>query len=68
MPSTSKEDIIVLALKAFERDVILKVNIAVKIYGINYITLTRRRNGKPIRYDILANSRKFTDLEEKTII
>jgi len=59
---------IVLALKAFERDAILKVNTAVKIYGVNRITLTRRRNGKPARYDILANLRKLIDLEEKTII
>jgi len=68
MPSTSKEDMIVLALKAFERDVILKVNTAAKIYGIDRITLTRRRNGKPARYDIPANSRKLTDLEERTIV
>jgi len=57
-----------LALKAFERDVTLKVNTAVKIYGIDRITLTQRRNGKPTRYDTPANSRKLTDLEEKTII
>jgi len=27
-----------------------------------------QRDGKPARCDILANSRKLTDLEEKTII
>jgi len=59
---------IVLALKAFERDIILKVNTIVKIYGVDYIILTQRYNGKPIRCDILANLRKLTDLEEKTII
>jgi len=68
MPSTSKEDIIVLALKALEKDTTLKVNTAAKIYGVNRITLTRRRNSKPARYDTPANSRKLTDLEEKTII
>jgi len=68
MPSTLKEDMIVLALKAFERDVILKVNTAAKIYGVDRMTLTRRRDGKPARCDILANSRKLINLEEKTIV
>ena len=68
MPSTSKEDMIVLALKALERDVILKVNIAAKIYGVDRMILTLRRDGKPVRCDILANSRKLTDLEERTIV
>jgi len=68
MPFTSKEDMIVLALKAFERDVILKVNTAAKIYGVDRMTLTRRRDGKPVRCDILANLRKLTNLEEKTIV
>jgi len=68
MPSTSKEDMIVLALKALERDATLKVNTAAKIYGVDRMTLTRRRDGKPARYDTPANSRKLTDLEEKTIV
>ena len=68
MPSTSKEDMIVLALKALERDAILKVNTAAKIYGVDRMTLTRRRDGKPARCDTPANSRKLTDLEEKTIV
>jgi len=68
MPFTSKEDMIVLALKALERDAILKVNTVAKIYGVDCMILTRRRDGKPIRYDIPANSRKLTDLEERTII
>ena len=68
MPSTSKEDIIVLALKALERDATLKVNTTAKIYGVDRMTLTQQRNGKPTRCDTPANSRKLTDLEEKTII
>jgi len=59
---------IVLALKALKKDAILKVNTAAKIYGVNRIILTRRRDGKPIQYDTPANSRKFINLEEKTII
>jgi len=68
MPFILKENMIVLALKALERDVIFKVNIAIKIYGVDCMTLTRRRDGKPVRCDTPANSRKLTDLEEKTII
>jgi len=68
MPSTLKEDMIVLALKALERDAILKVNTAAKIYGVDCMTLTRRRDGKPARCDIPANSRKLTDLEERMIV
>jgi len=68
MPSTSKEDMIVLALKALERDAILKVNITVKIYGVDRMILTRRCDGKPARCDTPANSRKLIDLEERTII
>jgi len=68
MPSTSKEDMIVLALKALERNAILKVNTTAKIYGVDRMTLTQRRNGKPTRCDTPANSRKLTDLEEKTIV
>jgi len=68
MPFTLKEDMIVLALKALERDAILKVNTAAKIYGVDCMILTRRRDGKPVRCDIPANSRKFINLEEKTIV
>jgi len=57
-----------LALKALERDATLKVNTAAKIYKVNRITLTRRRDGKPARCDTPANSHKLTDLEERTII
>jgi len=32
------------------------------------MTLTRRRDSKPARYNTPANSRKLTDLKEKTII
>jgi len=40
MPFTSKEDMIVLTLKALERDIKLKVNTATKIYRVNHIILT----------------------------
>jgi len=68
MSSTLKEAQIILALEAIQRDKNLTLRAASKIYDIHHTILIRRRNGKPIRYDIPANSRKLTDLEEKTII
>ena len=64
MLSTSNKDMVILAIKALEKDPKLKVGTAAKIYNVNRITLTRRRDGKPARYDIPANSRKLTDLEK----
>jgi hypothetical protein len=68
MPSTSKEDMVILAIKALENNPKLKVGTAAKIYNVDRMTLTRRRDGKPARCDTPANSRKLTDLEEKTIV
>ena len=68
MPSTSKEDRILLALQALEKDPKLKVNKAVEIYDVNRMTLKRRRDGRPVRRDTPANLRKLTDLEEHTIV
>ena len=68
MPSTSKENMVILALRALEKNPKLKVNTAAKIYKVDRMTLTRRRDGKPARRDIPANSRKLTDLEEQTIV
>ena len=64
MASTSKEDMVILAIKALKNDPKLKVGTTIRIYNVNRITLTRRRDGKPIRDDTPANSRKLTDLEE----
>ena len=68
MSSTSKEDMVILAIKALKDDPKLKVGTAAKIYDVDRMTLTRRRDGKPARYDTPANSRKLTDLEEQTIV
>jgi len=68
MSFTLKEAQIILALEAIQRDKNLTLRAASKIYDIYYIILMRRRDGKPARYDIPANSRKLTDLEEKTIV
>ena len=64
----SNEARLLLALQALQDDKNLSLRKAAKIYDINHTTLFHRRAGRPARRDILANLRKLTDLEEKTII
>jgi len=59
---------IILALQAFERNKKLSVRRTAEIYEVCDRTLGRRRAGILARCDTLVNSRKLTDLEEKTII
>ena len=68
MPSTSNEARIILALKALQKDKNLSVRAIATIYGVDRRTLGRRHAGKPVRRDILANSRNLTNLEEQTIV
>ncbi len=68
MPVTLKEAYIILALKALENDRDLKVATIAKIYNVACSTLRRQRASRYARYDILANSRCLTDLEEQTIV
>jgi len=59
---------LVIALEACKNDSKLSLRAAFKIYTVPYTTLYRRHSGTPLRCDTLANSRKLTDLEEKTIV
>jgi hypothetical protein len=68
MPSTSKEARVILALEAIENNLKLGIRAAAKLYDVLASTLCRRRGSQPIRYDIPANSRNLTDLEEQTIV
>jgi len=68
MDSLPKESRLTLAIKALKNNPKLTLRYAVTIYNVSPITLSARRNSRPIRRDISANSRKLTDLEEKTII
>jgi len=68
MSTTSNEAKLVLALSALQKDPNLKVATIAKIYEVDRSTLRHRRDGRPSRRDIPANSRKLTDLEEKTIV
>jgi len=68
MTARLNEARLLLALQALQDDKNLSLRKAAKIYNINYTILFHRRASWPTRRDIPANSRKFTDLEEKTII
>ena len=68
MPYTSNEARVVLALEALQNNKNRSIRAIAKIYNVDRMTLARRRDGKPARRDILANSRNLTDLEEQTIV
>ena len=68
MALPSNEARVILALEALKNDPTLSLRAIAKVYSVSPATLMRRRNGRPARRDIPANSRKLTDLEEKTIV
>jgi hypothetical protein len=68
MSTPSYEARINLALQAMQRDKELSIRAAAKIYDVEKTTLHSRRNGRPARRDMPANSRKLTGLEEKIIV
>jgi hypothetical protein len=68
MDSLPKESRIILALEAMKNKPELTLRRAAIICNVPLMTLSARRDGRPVRRDIIANSRKLTDLEEKTII
>ena len=68
MATPSYEARVNLALGAIQMDPDLSIRAAGEIYNVIKNTLRNRRDGKPARRDVPANSRKLTDLEEKTIV
>jgi len=68
MATPSKQARMLLALKATENSQDPNILAISKAYNVLEATLRHRRAGRPLRCDIPANSRKLTDLEEKTII
>ena len=68
MSSILLEAKVVLALEALKNDPKLSLKAVARLYSMPYTTLHRRRAGKPVRRDILANLRNLTDLEEQTIV
>jgi hypothetical protein len=68
MESISYEARVNLAIKSIQNSEKLSLRAAAKIYNVSPATLSRRRAGRSARYDIPANSRKLTDLEERAIV
>ena len=68
MSSQKNEANILLALQALQKDPKLSLRRAAQAYQVHYATLHRRQKGKLSRRDIMANSRKLSDLEEQTIV
>ena len=57
-----------LALEALQNNENLSLRAVAKIYNIDRMTLSRRRDGKPVRRDSPVNSKKLTQSEEEAIV
>jgi hypothetical protein len=68
MSSPLIEASVINALEAIKNNPKLSLRAVASIYSVPYTTLHRRHANIPLRRDIPANSRKFTDLEENTIV
>ena len=68
MSSTSKEARVILTLAALQNDKKLSLRAMTKLYNVPVTTLYYRRAGRLARRDLLANSRRLTDSEEKAIV
>ena len=68
MPQKDDKRKIILALQAMQKDPNLSARAAGKIYACDHQKLSRRKRGMQQRRDILANSRKLTDLEELVLV
>ena len=64
----SDENPIILALWAIEKDPILTLRVAARVYSVRHSTLIRRKHGRPARGDCQPKSHKLTDLKKKTIV
>ena len=68
MPRTWRESDLILAINTLRTTPHLKISHVARIFHVPRKTLTNRIQGKSSRQDILANSRKLTDLEEEVIV
>jgi hypothetical protein len=68
MPQKNDESQLILAIQALQKDPTLRPQVAARIYSVDHRKLGRRLQGIPSRRDILANSRKLTDLEESVLV
>ena len=68
MESSSIETRTILALKALKTRKDVSVRSIAKTYRVLEATLRYRRAGRQSRRDIIANSRKLTNLEELVLV
>jgi hypothetical protein len=68
MRQKNDESQLILAIQAIQKDPELRPQVAARIYSVDHRKLGRRLRGMRPRHDILANSRKLTDLEEQVLI
>jgi len=68
MDSLPKESRLTFTIKALKNNPKLTFQYAATIYNVPLITLSTQRDNQFAQRNIPANSRKFTDLEEKIII
>ena len=68
MPLKHDEPQVQLALQALQKDPKLSLRAIAMIYSVDHKKLSRRQYQILSRGDIIANSRKLTDLEESVII
>ena len=68
MESLPNESRMILTLEALKKDPKLSIRQAATIFTIPRSSLQRRRAGQQPRYEIPANLRKLTDLEEKVLL
>ena len=67
MPDNSKEERINLALEAYKKGFFPSRNAAAKAYDVPLSTFKSRVNGTTCRKESVANGRKLTPTEEKTL-
>ena len=57
-----------MAVEAIGKNRNLSIRAAARLYNVLEATIRHRRTGWSARRDLPANSRKLTDLEERTIV
>lgn len=67
MPDNSKEERIRLALEAYKKHLFPSKNAAAKAYDVPLSTFKTQVNGTTCRQESVANGRKLTPTEEKTL-
>jgi hypothetical protein len=64
----SSEADVTMANKAFNQGQFESNLAAAQAFKVSHITLRERRNGRPCRADCTPNSKKLTEIEERSII